>query len=67
MDQTPQQAETTLTGLFAGLPRWARVAVPAILLAECAALGAGLLRERAPESVRIELSSARPAPGFTAL
>jgi hypothetical protein len=62
-------ADTSLSGLFAALPHWVRTATGAIFVAECALLAAGLLHDTDgnPGFVRIELSSAQPAPGFSSL
>ena len=62
-------AETSVGSLFASLPRWARIATVAIFVAECLMLAAGLTRGGSVEkgTIRIDLSSARPAPGFSTL
>lgn len=69
MNENSASAETSPASLLAGLPRWARIALPAIFLAECAVLAAGLARDQdgAKGTVRIDLPSSRPAPGFSSL
>lgn len=69
MSEETAEAELSIARQFAGLPRWVRIALPAIFLAECALLAAGLVRGPAVETdvVRVELPSPRPAPGFSTL
>jgi ABC-type Fe3+-siderophore transport system permease subunit len=63
------EAEASMVSLFTSLPRWARTAIAVIFFAECAVLAAGLARNPAgdPGIIRIDLSAARPAPGFSTL
>jgi hypothetical protein len=69
MREATTEEKITLADLFASLPRWARIVTLAVFVAECVLLGAGLLSAPAGDTgtVRVDLSRAGPAPGFSSL
>jgi hypothetical protein len=69
MSDESTQAQGSVAGEFAALPRWARAVIAAVLAAECALAAAGLILAPARDTgvVRVNLPSAQPAPGFSTL
>jgi hypothetical protein len=69
MSDEGTEANGSVAGEFAALPRWVRTGIAAVLAAECALAAAGLVHgpTRETGTVMIDLTSARPAPGFSTL
>jgi len=68
MSDHAETANATVAEVFASLPRWARLTMAAVFLAECAALVAGITREREMTAViTFELPRAHGGPGFSTL